>query len=196
MADKPKPGMPGKSIAELNIEVANKVANDYSQAARAPQGKPFVMPGGMIHDATPYLESAYKMGEDATLYGDIGKYVTADWQANHPGFQFAWPMATDPMLPSRIRQGLYIYVSKDDLVPDCPVPYFETIGTAGAQAIQVKDTICVAMSPQAYDRLFKRKEYLGVRAVVGEQEAFYAGVDQEGGRAEMWEGGTRRGPAR
>jgi hypothetical protein len=184
-----------RTITEANIDAAQSVMHRYRQGARAP-GVKVVMPGGLIHDATPYLESKMKMGRHATAYADVDKWLTPEWEADHPGYQYAWPRFTDPFLQSRLRDHSYVYVPATALRDGCPIPYTETVGTKGEEAIQITDTVCVAVSPEAWDRLFRSKEAMGVAAVVGNAEAFYAGVDQEGGQAEMWTGGSHRGPTR
>lgn len=175
----------GRPIAEFQADLAQDVMRNYKQSARAPGAK-FVMPGGRIVDATPYLKSSYRATEHATAFGTVGKWLTPEWEADHPGFRYAWPKYTDPQLSARIRTQDYTFLPRTALRDDCPLAYTETVGPKGEECIQLGDVVCVAVSPNAWERLFKAKEAMGVAAVAGNLEQFYAGVDQEGGRADHW----------
>jgi hypothetical protein len=175
----------GQPIAEFQADLAQQVMQRYKQSARAP-GTKFVMPGGHIHLADPYLESRYRLVKHTAMLGQIKDWLTDEWVAQHPGYEYAWPKYDDKMLPARLRSGDYKYVPETALRPDCPVPYSPTLSPKGEEGVQVYDVVCVAVSPPVYERLFKAKEAMGVAAVVGNVEAFYAGVDREGGRADTW----------
>jgi hypothetical protein len=179
------PARTGVPIAEHQATVAQEVMQRYKQAARAP-GVKFVMPGGQIHDATPYLQSRHRQLDHSAQFGQIAKWLTEEWVADHPGYEYAWPKYDDKMLSAHIRQEDYAYVPASALRKDCPLGYTVFTSPKGDEGIQILDVVCVAVSPPVYERLFRAKEAMGVAAVVGNMETFYAGVDAEGGRADTW----------
>jgi hypothetical protein len=175
----------GSIADQLATNLASETMRNYKRESATP-GPKVIMPGGGLQSIAPYLSGLYKMQDNQFIYSEPYKELSAEWIADHPGWEYIFALADDKLLGGRIRQGMYEYVPESALKEDSGLPY-QTFKTAkGVDSIQVGDLVLVCCSPQVYERLFKIKEALGVRQLAGNFEKFDNDVSSTGGEPESW----------
>jgi hypothetical protein len=176
------------TVAEMAADAAQSVMRQYKQDLRAP-GKKVVMPGGRIVDADPYLGSRFRTADHNSELAITGEnaheFLTEEWCADHPGFEYAWIQVSDDfkkhrqagIAHSRIGQDIYIPVPKDAIRRDCGLPFSTHTTPSGEKLCQVYDVALVAVSPDNWEHYFREKERAGVQAVAGNIDRFYSGIE-------------------
>lgn len=182
------------SPAEQTANAVEDVMRNYTQTMRS-TGQKVVMPGGRLVDATPYLASKFRTQDHNSPLSISGKnaknFFTPEWVAAHPGYEYAWIQMADEskrrqqadIAKSHMRRGMYTFVPQEALRDDTTIPYTTHTSAAGSEWVQVYDVALVAVSPQVWEMLFKAKEAMGVSAVAGNVQNFYAGADETGAKA-------------
>lgn len=173
-------------MSEQLAAAANATVRKY-KSALSKRGPKVVMPGGIAHDATPYIAQTYKFRNATSIFNEPEAHL----KNPKPGYHYAWaefhvgsgrPREGAARTEALIRSQRYEVVTPAEMKEDSDIPFHK--GVSGKR-VEMYDVMLVAISPKAWDELYKVREALGVTQVTRHFEQFQDSVDREGGEAEI-----------
>lgn len=178
-------------MSEQLAAAANSTVRQY-KSALAKRGPKVVMPGGIAHDASPYLAQVYKFKEVASIFNAPEKHL----KHPDPGYHYAWaefhvggsrPREGAMRTEAFLRKGHYIAVLPTEMLETSDIPYSK--GVTGKR-VEMYDVMLVKVPPKAWEELYEVREALGVSNVTRHFERFYeeagsAGATDVGVEAEV-----------
>lgn len=165
-APKNKGGRPRMNPVPAPPPIPATVAEAETQAIQARQSFEFkrartgqstaILPGGRRIAAPPFLKARYNMKTAAAdLLGAADKVVKESFKREHPGYQYAWPIANANQTQAFIRSGVYEKVPFDALDPTNPLAAVSKTPEGDTMWMQ---HLLVAISPYWWSELVEASE--------------------------------------
>ena len=169
-------------ISEQLAAAANSTVRKY-KSALTKRGPKVIMPGGIAHDATPYISQTYKFRNATSIFNEPEKHM----KNPKPGYHYAWAEFHSGGGRSRegalrtealIRAGRYEAVTPSEMKEDSDIPFSK--GVTGKR-VEMYDVMLVAIPPKAWDEMYTIREALGVTQVTRHFERFQDDMARAGG---------------